>query len=123
MLLIVEVVWPYKLPLNVERKIYYFENKHNFTSSKKCLGQPTRRDKHTKKLESSNYAGILPWKVLHHKGIENDQTIFVHVTVGNVKFAVSQWPNSHPFNFLYEARLYRGNTILEILNSKLKTNY
>jgi len=28
--------------------------------------------------------------LLHHKGIENDQTIFAHVTAGNVKFAVSQ---------------------------------
>jgi len=28
--------------------------------------------------------------VLHHKGIENDQTIFFHVTAGNVKFAMSQ---------------------------------
>jgi len=31
--------------------------------------------------------------------IENDQTIFSPVTAGNVKFAVSQIPNSHPFNF------------------------
>jgi len=34
-----------------------------FPPPKKCLGQATRRDKHTKKLESNNYAGILPWKV------------------------------------------------------------
>jgi len=27
---------------------------------------------------------------LHYKGIENDQTMFFHVTAGNVKFAVSQ---------------------------------
>jgi len=27
---------------------------------------------------------------LHHKGIENDQTLFFHVTADNVKFAVSQ---------------------------------
>jgi len=40
--------------------------------------------------------------LLHHKGIENDQTIFARVTAGNVKFAVSQWPNSHPVNFLYD---------------------
>jgi len=39
---------------------------------------------------------------------------------GKVKFAVSQRPNSHPFNFLYETWLYRGNAILEILSSKLK---
>jgi len=45
-----------------------------------------RRDKHTQKLESNNYAGTLPGRcLLHHKGIENDQTKF-----GNVKFAVSQ---------------------------------
>jgi len=41
------------------------------------------------------------------------------VTAENVKFAVSHWPNSHPFNFLYETRLYRGNAILEILCSRL----
>jgi len=28
--------------------------------------------------------------LLHYKGIENDQTIFFHVTAGNVKFTVSQ---------------------------------
>ena len=39
---------------------------------------------------------------------------------GKVKFAVSQRPNSHPVNFLYETRLCRGNAILEILYSKLK---
>jgi len=52
--------------------------------------------------------------LLQHKGIGNDQTIF-----GNVKFAVSQWQNSHTFN-LYEIRLYRGNAILEMLYSKVK---
>jgi len=52
--------------------------------------------------------------LLHHKGIENDQTIFFHVTAGNVRFAVSQGPNSHSFNFLDETRL------LEILRAGLK---
>jgi len=37
-----------------------------------------------------------------------------------VKFAVSQRPNSHPFNFLYETRLYRGNAMLEMLYGRLK---
>ena len=60
------------------------------------------------------------WCLLHHKGIKNDQTIFFHVTAGNVKFAVRQWPNFHTFNLLYETRLYRGNAILEILYSRLK---
>jgi len=59
--------------------------------------------------------------LLHHMGIENDQTIVFHVTAGNLKFAVSQSPNSHPFNFLYETRLYHGNAILDILYSRLKT--
>ena len=58
--------------------------------------------------------------LLHHKGIENDHTIFFHVTAGNVKFSVNQWPTSHPFSFLYETRLYRSNAILEILCSRLK---
>jgi len=48
--------------LKVEKKVYYFENRHNFHfPPKKRLG--TRRDEHTKKLESNNYAGTLPWKV------------------------------------------------------------
>jgi len=47
---------------------------------------------------------------------------FFHVTGGKRKLAVglSQWQNSHPFNFLYETRLYRGNEILQILYSRLK---
>ena len=28
--------------------------------------------------------------LLHHKGIENDQTTYFYVTAGNVKFVVSQ---------------------------------
>jgi len=48
--------------LKVEEKVYYFENKQNFPSTPKNAWG-TRRDKHTKKLESNNYAGILPWKV------------------------------------------------------------
>jgi len=65
-----------------------------------------RRDKHTKKLESNNFAPEDVYCItralkminfcitkalkylLHHKGIEND--IFFHVTAGNVKSAVSQ---------------------------------
>ena len=37
-------------------------------------------------------------------------------------FAASQWSTSpaHPFNFLYETRLYCGNAILEILCRRLK---
>jgi len=60
--------------------------------------------------------------LLHHKGIEIDQTIFAHVTAGNVKFAVSQWPNSHPFTFLYETQQYRVNAILKILNSIIRNS-
>jgi len=48
--------------LKVEKKIYYFENKHNFPSPRKNA-RGTRRDKHTKKLESNKKAGIVPWKV------------------------------------------------------------
>jgi len=48
--------------LKVDKKVYYFENKHNFPSHQKNAWG-TRRDKHTKKLESNNYAGTLPWKV------------------------------------------------------------
>jgi len=48
--------------LKVEKKVYYFENKHNFPlTSQKRSG--TRRNKHAKKLESNNYAGTLPFEL------------------------------------------------------------
>jgi len=81
----------------------------------------TCRDKHTKKIESNNYAGTLPWKMfIASHGYWKWPDNFFHVTAGIVKFAVSQWPISHPLNFSYETRLYGGNTILEILHSRLK---
>jgi len=61
MLLIIES-FDHRNDLKVEKKVYYFENKHNFPPPQKCLG--ALRDKHTKKLESDNYANTLPWKVI-----------------------------------------------------------
>jgi len=101
-------------------KVYYFENKHNFPSIEKTLGVrvATNIPKNSKAIIM---LALCPGRCsLHRKGIEIDQTIFFHVTAGNVMYAVSQWPNSHPFNFLYETRLYRDNAILEILYSELK---
>jgi len=49
--------------LKVEKKVYYFKNKHKLFLQPKQNVWVTRRDKHTKKLESNNYAGTLPWKV------------------------------------------------------------
>jgi len=46
--------------LKIGKEVYYFENKHNFPSPQKNVWV-TRRDKHTKKLESN--AGSLFWKV------------------------------------------------------------
>ena len=102
--------------LKVEKKKYYFENKHYFPPQMLGVRVETNIPKNSKAiiilaLCSGRY-------LLHHKDIENDQAIF-----GNVKFAVSQWPISHAYNFLYETRLYRGNAILEILYSRLKKNY
>jgi len=98
----------------------YFENKHNFPSPPKNAWG-TRRNKHTKNSKAIIMLALCPGRsLLHHKGIENGQTIFFHVAAGNVKFAVSQWPNSQPLNFLYETRLYRGNATLDILYRKLK---
>jgi len=69
--------------LKVEKKIFYFENKHNSTQKTLGVRVATNVPKH--------YAGTLPGRcLLHHKGSENEQTIFFHVTAGNVKFAVSQ---------------------------------
>jgi len=49
--------------LKVEKKVYYFENKHIFPSPQENVWG-TRGEKHTKKLESNDYAGTLLWKVL-----------------------------------------------------------
>jgi len=99
--------------LNVEKKVYYFESKHNFPFPKKTRGVciETNIPKNSKTIIM---VALGPGRcLLHHKGIENDQTTF-----GNVKFAVSQWPNSHTFIF-YQTWLYRGNAILEKLYSNL----
>ena len=60
--------------------------------------------------------------LLHHKGIGNDQTMFFHVTAGNVKFATCQWRTSpaYPFIFLYETWPHPDNATLDILCSKFK---
>jgi len=86
--------------LNVEKRYIFSKTSTTqlFLTPKTAWG--TRRDKHTKKLESKNYAGTLPWKVLiasqgYWKWSDN---IFPRHS-GNVKFVVSQWPNSRPFNF------------------------
>jgi len=79
-----------------------------------CPG--TRRDKHPKKLVCPGGCS------LHHKGTENDRTMFFqHVTAGNVKFVVCSEsmtnfsPPAQALNFLYETRRYLGNAILNIL--------
>ena len=48
--------------LKVEKKVYYFENRHNFHSPQKNAWG-ARRDEHNKKLESNNYAGTSSGKV------------------------------------------------------------
>jgi len=60
--------------------------------------------------------------LLHHRGIENDQAIFFHVTAGNVKFIVCSESMTNfcsSIQLLYETRLCRGNAILEVLYSRL----
>jgi len=48
--------------LKVKKKGILFRNQAQLSlPPKKRLG--TRRDEHTKKFESNNYAGTLPWKV------------------------------------------------------------
>ena len=45
------------------KKVYYFENKHNFPSpTNNAWG--IRRNKHTQKLKSNKSFGTLPWKLL-----------------------------------------------------------
>jgi len=70
--------------LKVEKR-YYFENRHNFHSPPKnaWVRVETNIPKNSKAIIM---LALCPGRCLfHHKGIENDQTIF-----GNVKFAVSQ---------------------------------
>ena len=60
----------------VEKKLCYFKNKHNFSSPPKnaCV---TQRDKHNKNSKAIITLALCPGRCLsHHKGIENDQTIF-----------------------------------------------
>jgi len=68
----------------VEKKVYYFENKHNFPSPQKnvWVRVETYMPKNAKAIIM---LALCPGRcLLHHKGIENDQTIFFHVTAGNV---------------------------------------
>jgi len=85
--------------LKVEKKVYSFENKHNFPSPQKTFGVrvETNIPKNSKAIIM---LALCPGRcLLYRKGIENNQTLFFHVTAGNVKFAVSQSPNFHPFTF------------------------
>jgi len=71
--------------VKVEKKVYYFENRHNFYSPQKnaWVRVETNIPQNSKAIIM---LALCPGRcLLHHKGIENDQTIF-----GNVKFAVSQ---------------------------------
>jgi len=119
-LFIIKVIWPSNITWRSKKGILIWKQTQ-FCLLHEKNAWDTRKDNHTKKLESSMLA-LCPGRcLLHHKGIENYyQTIFSHVTAGNVKFAVSQWPTSQPFNFLYETRLYRGNAILKILYRRLE---
>jgi len=74
--------------MQVEKRYINSKTSTTFPTPQKTLRVlDTRRDKHTKKLESNNYAGTSPWKVFTaSQGLENDQTIFFHVIAENVKF-------------------------------------
>jgi len=55
--------------LKVEKKVYYFENKHNFPSPHKTLGVCVEANIPKK----SKAICTLPEScLLHHKGVEND---------------------------------------------------
>jgi len=84
-----------------------------------ATGLGTRRDKHTRNLESNSHTGTLLWKVFiasqgHWKWSDN--------TWKREVFSESMTKFSY-IQFLYETRLYRGNEILEILYSRLKQSY
>jgi len=84
--------------LKVEEKVCYLENKRNFPH-KKTVGVRAERNIWRNPKAIIMLALRTVRCFLHHKGIENDQRWFFHVTAGNMKFAVNQSPNSHPFNF------------------------
>jgi len=52
----------------------------------------TRRDKHNKKTRKQKICRHFAREGVYYitRAFENDQTIFFHVTAGNVKFVVSQ---------------------------------
>ena len=79
-------------PLHVlsEKKVCCFENSTTFPPLKKTLGvrAETNIPKNSKAIIM---LALCPGRcLLHHKGIEYDQTIFFHVTAGNVKFAIRE---------------------------------
>ena len=76
--------------LKVKKKVYYVENKHNFPSPQKLFGVCVETNM-PKNQKAIIMLALCPGRcLLHRKGIENDQSIFFHVTAGNVKFAFSQ---------------------------------
>ena len=85
------------------------------------LREETNIPKHSK---ATIMLALYPGKcLLHHKGIENDQTIFFPRHREKREVCSESMTKFSSIQFLHETRLYRGNAILEILYSKLKTNY
>ena len=105
--------------LNVEKRCIMSKTSTTLPTPKTAWG--TRRDKHTKKLESNNYAGTLSCKVLiasqgYWKWSDN---IFPRHS-GKREVCSESMTKFSPIQFFYETRLYRGNAISEILCSRLK---
>jgi len=117
-MLIIEVIWPKTTTWRSIKR--YIISKTSTTFPKKTLGVRVETN-----IRRNSKAIIMlalrPGRCfLHHKGIENDQRWFFHVTAGNIKFAVINRQFLIHSIFLHVTRVYRGNAILEILYSRLK---
>ena len=120
MLLITKVIWPQKIT-GRSKNVHYIEKKHNFRyPTKKTLGICVEPNKPINSKTITMLALRTGRCLLHHKGIENYQTIFFHVTAGNVKLAMCPWPIPHPLHFLYKTRLYCDNAISEKFVQKVE---
>ena len=109
--------------MKVEKRYIISKTSPTFPPPQKMLGLSgeTNIPKNSKAIIM---LALYPGKcLLHHKGIENDETIFLPRHSAKREVCFESMTKFSSIQFLYETLLYRGNAILEILHSKLKTNH
>ena len=98
--------------LECRKKVYNFKKKHNFSSPSKLLGVrvETNIPKNSKAIIMLALCpGRLEGVNCITRVLKMTDKIF-HITAGNVKFVVSQWPNPHPFKLFCTKRDYITGT-------------